>query len=138
MEQRSAKDKAEAILGLAALASDVVTTLFGESKAASLASAVINTALAITKALGSGNPFAAIAAGVLGAIQVAKIASTPAPKPADLPTFARGGMTHGLLHSQGGINAELESGEAVLNRRSMANPFLRGIASEINQLGGGG
>ena len=39
--------------------------------------------------------------------------------------------------AQGGINAELESGEAVLNRRSMSNPYLRELASQINQAGGG-
>lgn len=54
--------------------------------------------------------------------------------------FAEGGLLAGPSHAQGGIKTpfgELEGGEAVINRRSMANPYLRSLASQINQAGGG-
>jgi len=55
-------------------------------------------------------------------------------------TYEEGGMLSGPRHKDGGIrvgNIELEGGEAVLNKRSMANPSLRNLASAINVAGGG-
>lgn len=53
---------------------------------------------------------------------------------------ARGGILEGDSHAQGGIQTpfgELEGGEGVINKRSMSNPFLRSLASQINEAGGG-
>ena len=49
--------------------------------------------------------------------------------------FAKGGEVHGALHSQGGVNAELEGGEYVINRRSASKhkKLLEGI-NENDQL----
>jgi TP901 family phage tail tape measure protein len=56
--------------------------------------------------------------------------------------FARGGMVHGRSHAQGGEKfavggrvAELEGGEAVINKRSTA--MFKPMLSKINQAGGG-
>ena len=92
-------------------------------KKASILQAIINTALAVTKAL--PNLFLAAAAGASGAAQVAVIASQ---KP---PVFAKGGfIPQGPSHVQGGLNiydkdnriiANMEGGEPVLSRNTYAN-----------------
>lgn len=58
--------------------------------------------------------------------------------------FARGGIIEGPSHAQGGVKyvvggrrVELEGGEGVINKRSMAIPGVREQASRLNQLGGG-
>jgi len=92
-------------------------------KNASLIQSVINTALAVTKAL--PNFILAAVAGAAGAAQTAVIA---AQKP---PQFAKGGfIPDGPSHSQGGLNiidrrnnliANIEGGEPVLSRDTYAN-----------------
>ncbi len=60
-----------------------------KAKATSLVSAIVNTAEAITKALGAGGIIGPILAGIVGAMgaaQVALIAAQP------LPSFAKGGI----------------------------------------------
>jgi hypothetical protein len=52
--------------------------------------------------------------------------------------LAKGGITYGPSHAQGGIPTrygELEGGEAVINKRSTA--MYGGLLSQINQAGGG-
>lgn len=48
-----------------------------------------------------------------------------------------GGLITGPSHENGGVMRELEGGEAVINARSMSMPGVRGIASRLNELGGG-
>lgn len=63
----------------------------------------------------------------------------------DSAQFQRGGMLRGKSHAQGGIpftvrgesGFEAEGGEAIINKRSMADPLLRSLASAINVAGGG-
>jgi len=59
-----------------------------------------------------------------------------------IPTFADGGMVHGNSHAQGGVKfnvggtvAELEGGEAVINKRS--TEMFRNELSNMNAMGGG-
>jgi hypothetical protein len=98
-------------------------------KQADLAQAIINTALAVTKAFATvpppANIFAAAAAGVAGAAQIAIISSTQPPK------FADGGMVGGQLHSSGGTLIEAERGEYVINRQSTSEylPSLKVLNS---------
>ena len=98
-------------------------------KQADLAQAIINTALAVTKAFATvpppANIFAAAAAGVAGAAQIAIISSTQPPK------FADGGMVGGQLHSSGGTLIEAERGEYVINRQSTSDylPSLKVLNS---------
>lgn len=92
-------------------------------KQAAILQGIINTALAVTKAL--PNPIAAAVAGAAGAAQVAVIT---AQKP---PQFARGGFVPvGPTHAQGGIDlvdrrnriiGNIEGGEPILSRATYAN-----------------
>jgi hypothetical protein len=77
----------------------------------------VNTAVAISKAntlLPPANIPAIIAAGALGALQLAAVIAKPIPK------FERGGLIGGKLHSQGGTMIEAEQGEYMVNRRQTA------------------
>jgi hypothetical protein len=73
---------------------------YQKAQALRIAEAIANTALAVTAAIAANPvpPFpSAIAAGVLGAMQVAKIV-TQAP-----PEFGEGGIIDGPSHAQGGM-----------------------------------
>jgi hypothetical protein len=108
---------------------------FNSNKASQLINATIATAVGVVNALAAPPPLGLIMAGIagaLGAAQVAIIASQPTPK------FAKGGITNGNSHANGGIPTpygELEGGEAVINKRStrLFTPLL----SAINEAGGG-
>lgn len=102
---------------------------------------IINTAQAVSKALGSAFPPANfILAGITaaqGAVQTAMIKKQK---------FAKGGILSGPSHAQGGINmfskggtffGEAEGGEAILTKGVMSNPTLATMASAINVAGGG-
>lgn len=99
-------------------------------KQADIISAIINTALGVTQALGAYPPPAstilAAAIGALGAAQVATIASQK---------FADGGVIDGPSHARGGVKvlggrAEIEGGEYIINKKSTA--YNEGILSYIN------
>jgi hypothetical protein len=103
-------------------------------KAIGIMQAIINTALAVTKALNTQpffpmGPIMAALAGALGAIQIATIASQP------LPKASRGMLLHGASHADGGIPIEAEGGEAIINKKSTA--MFRPLLSAINEAGGG-
>ena len=66
----------------------------------------------------------------LAAAMVLKVKSFAIPKAAD-------GMLVGNSHEQGGILIEAEGGEAIINKRSMAIPWVKQQASYLNELGGG-
>ena len=51
--------------------------------------------------------------------------------------FADGGMLKGPSHRQGGIWVNAEGGEGIINKRSMSIPWVKQLASELNQIGGG-
>lgn len=96
-------------------------------KQADLAQAIINGALAVSKAWATvpppANIPAAIAAGVATSAQVAVIQNTKPPK------FEKGGLVDGNLHVSGGTIIEAEKGEYVVNRHSTAEylPTLKAI-----------
>ena len=73
---------------------------------------------------------AAAAAAAAGAALLAKLKAVAVPKAAD-------GMLVGASHEQGGILIEAEGGEAIINKRSMAIPWVKQQASYLNELGGG-
>lgn len=78
-----------------------------------------------------GPALGAIAAGVAiasGLARVEAIQNTKAEK---------GGYILGNSHKFGGVNIEAEGGEVILNKTSMSNPYLRNLASNINEIGGG-
>ena len=119
---------------------------FNKRKRIDLLQVIINTALAVTKAIAQFGPppsppgIIAIASAVaLGAIQAGVIASKK---------FKKGGELVGPSHEQGGIKAgsvEFEGGEGVVNKQSMRSSDRmtitgtpRQIASEINAYKGYG
>ena len=85
---------------------------FEREKNFKIATAIINTALAITNALATGVPpfnvIQSIAIGAQGAAQIAIIENEK---------FAKGGLIGGKLHSEGGTVIEAEKDEYVINRK---------------------
>ena len=103
-------------------------------KAASLATAGMNTYTAVTKAWAQGGIFGgvmAVIAAAAGAAQIAAITSTPIPK------FARGGMVGGRRHSAGGTMIEAEKGEFVMSRNAVESVGIEAM-NRLNAGGGGG
>lgn len=104
----------------------------GIKKAIAAGETIVNTASAIVSVLDDlPVPFNFIAAGIVGTIGATQLAIIQGQE------FASGGMLKGQPHSKGGININAEGGEAIINKRSMANPILKQIASDINVAGGG-
>jgi hypothetical protein len=86
-------------------------------KALAAFNVVINTAsyiIRLGEQLGIAAPPFQIAAGLLGAAQLATIAAQP------LPKFKKGGMIGGKSHEQGGTIIEAERGEFIMNKNSTA------------------
>lgn len=122
---------------------------FQMDKVNDIISATINGYLAITKVAGETGLAAIVAAPIMSAFVAAQIAAIASQKfvgakggliPGD--KFANGGMVHGPSHANGGVKfavggrvAELEGGEAVINKRSTA--MFRSQLSAMNQAGGG-
>jgi hypothetical protein len=116
---------------------------FKKQKRLDTAQAIINGALAITKTIaqlggvGAITPAGAVALGTVAASTAIQVATIQAQK------FAKGGILEGASHDQGGIPAvvdgsrpvELEGGEAIINKRSVA--MFKDQLSYINQAGGG-
>jgi hypothetical protein len=94
---------------------------------------IVNTASAVMGAIsefpGPVGIGLGIAAGVMGAIELATIIATP------LPKASRGVLLKGKSHAQGGIPIEAEGGEAIINKRSTA--MFAPILSMLNEAGGG-
>lgn len=91
------------------------------SKKIAMGEAMINTSLAVTKALAQGGIFgtaAAVGIGLLGAAQVAKI---------NAQEFERGGIIGGKRHSQGGTLIEAELGESILTRDATRRIGAEGV-----------
>lgn len=112
---------------------------FEKERIAAIVQATINGivgAIAQYEAGPAGIALSAVVAA-LAAAQIALISSQENP-------YAKGGILRGASHAQGGIEyqvggrmVELEGGEAVINKRSMAIPEYRNMASAINVAGGG-
>ena len=102
-------------------------------RVASLFKIAIDTATGIMQSVASspltgGLPWSAIV-GAIGAAQTAAVLAQP------LPQAARGRYVQGPSHANGGVQLEVEGGEAVINKRS-TSMFLP-LLSALNQLGGG-
>ena len=113
---------------------DAKKEAFKKQKEASIIQAVINTALAVSNALGTQPPvlapLMAAIAGALGAAQIALISSQPTPQ------FAQGGLISGPgTGTSDDIPILASNGESIINARSTA-AFLP-LLDAINQAGGG-
>lgn len=145
---------------------DAAMTLYGVQKASAIVSAGINAALAVSQALGNLPPpasyIAAAASGVMGAAQVAAIASTPAPSFNDTPGVqqmtSRGNVSLasgdffaaardpaelqrqvGAMASPGPVVLEMRLGHRVLDR-SVAQTVRQGgrLSRELRGMSGAG
>lgn len=101
---------------------------------ASFLQATANIAQGVAKALAEGGPYAgpilAALIGASGAVQIATITANK-PKP---PSFATGGIVQGNSYSGDKVQANVNSGEMILNAQQQAN--LWKIANSAT--GGGG
>jgi len=110
---------------------------FEQKKKQDTASALINGAVAVTKALAQSGLAGLLLAGTIAVQTGAQIATIQKQK------FSRGGVAKGKSHANGGIpftvagqgGYEMEGGEAIINKRSTA--MFRDQLSAINQAGGG-
>ncbi len=111
---------------------------FKKEQEASIAQAVINGALAVTKATSQTGVLSAFAVPAIiaeTAVEIAKIASQ---KP---PAYAKGGL-HYKSDGRGGVlpgysrtdntNAYLRSGEGIVVSEAMRDPWARNLVSAIN------
>ncbi len=118
---------------------------FERKKKLDIAEAIINGALAMTKVTAQTGVLAFAFSPFIAAMTAAQIAVIASQKFADgglIEKFADGGMVVGKSHAQGGEKfavggrvAELEGGEAVINKRSTA--MFKGQLSAMNAAGGG-
>ena len=97
---------------------------FQAQKAAGIAQATINTILAVSNALAipippPGPEIAAAAAGVAGAVEIAKIAATPPPK------FHTGTLYAAPSLASDEFSATLQKGEIVVDRNTASKPGNR-------------
>ena len=122
---------------VAGLAQAAVTAFAPDPAAAALPFGV-GLALRIANAVAFVVSMVSTVAGLANAIKAAEGAV--------LPEFGRGGTLRGPSHAQGGIlmvskggrpMVEAEGGEMVLTKGVSRNPVLRGMASLVNQMGGG-
>lgn len=87
-----------------------------------------------------GMPVGAIVGGITAALVTATgIAATvkAVREKNNIMKMAKGGLIVGPSHSEGGVPYELEGGEAVLNKKAMAIPQYRSLASAMNVSTGG-
>ena len=131
---------------------DIKKKEFKVDKANNLIQAAISGAMALITTAGKiGFPAILAAAPILTGLIAAQIATIASAKfvgakggliPGADDKFADGGMVFGPSHANGGVKfavggrvAELEGGEAVINKRSTA--MFKSQLSAINQAGGG-
>jgi len=105
---------------------------FKRQKANDLAMAAINTAVSVTKALGSALPpvnfILAAANAALGSVQIGLISSRKF-------KAASGGIVPGAPSSFDSVDAQLAPGETVINSNS--SQMFPGLLNAVNQAGGG-
>jgi len=124
---------------------------FQMDKINSIIQATLDGYAAIVKVTAQTGLAAIGAAPIMSAFVAAQVAGIASQKfvgeqgglvPNGLEKFGTGGMVHGARHAQGGVKfavggtvAELEGGEAVINRRSTA--MFKPVLSAMNVAGGG-
>lgn len=84
----------------------------------------------------AGPILGAVLSATIGAIGIVNTAKAIQEKN-KIMKAANGAFVVGASHSEGGVMMELEGGEAVLNKRAMAIPQYRSLASAMNVATGG-
>ncbi len=116
----------------------IKTKAFKEEQEASIAQAIVNGALAITKGTAQTGILATLYIPTIIAETAAQVAKIASQKP---PAYASGGL-HYTSDGKGGLlpgysrtdntNAYLRSGEGVVVSEAMRNPWARNLVSAIN------
>jgi len=111
---------------------------FKEEQEISIAQAIINGAVAVTKVTAQDGVLAALEIGVVVAETAAQVAKISSQKP---PAYAKGGL-HYTSDGKGGVlpgysrtdntNAYLRSGEGIVVSEAMRDPWARNLVSAIN------
>ena len=111
---------------------------FKQEQELSIAQAVINGALAVTKATSQTGILAELAVPIIIAETAAEVAKIASQKP---PAYAKGGL-HYNSDGRGGLlpgysrtdntNAYLRSGEGIVVSEAMRDPWARNLVSAIN------
>lgn len=83
-----------------------------KEKEAAIIKATIDTANAVISSFADGGPVLAAIAAALGLAQIAIISATP------IPQFEKGGKVKGKSHREGGVHAELEGEEFIINKKA--------------------
>jgi chromosome segregation ATPase len=132
-------------LNLAATTTDALASLAQEEsglhKALASATALIDTYAAANAALRQfpGPPATipfAIAAGIYGLANVARINGVQIAEEGLLVPNPSGQMLHGPSHTNGGIHIEAEGGEVILGKRVSQSPYLMGLVDQISMAAG--
>lgn len=93
--------------------------VFNMMKAANMAQTVMNTAQAVMKMWTLGMPLGPIMAGLVGVQGAAQLAVIASQK-FEPPKAALGGAVFGPSHARGGVKMELEGGEHIIRKSSVA------------------
>lgn len=140
---RATQQQLQAFSNVSRALDTVLKSTGSKFKGFAITQASIDTFSAINRVLADPSPIPflvralnAAAIGITGFANVTKIKNQQ---------FHRGAILEGPSHANGGIpfsvggvpRFEAEGGEAIINKRSMANPRLRSIASAVNVAGGG-
>lgn len=110
-----------------------------KQRRAELIQAAINVPIAILGAFAQTpggiivKSIAASVAGIFAGVQLAAIAKKPIPEFGDGGLFKGDGAVHGNSHAKGGVNASLEGGEYVHNRRAVQH-YGMDFMESVNKL----
>lgn len=110
-----------------------------QQKAVNIVNAVMNTAMAVMKA--APNPVMMALMGVLGAAQVALIASQKIPPAIVYPApvlekeiKAKGGLIDGPSHKSGGVDINAEGGEWIAPKWMVTNPRTAPVIAGLEEI----
>tara|TARA_Y100000401_G_scaffold73348_1_gene59332 strand:+ start:6698 stop:9805 length:3108 start_codon:yes stop_codon:yes gene_type:complete len=121
-DKLSAKQKKEAEDKITKETNKQLQKQFKVQQQLNYAAVIMDTSMAIMKAMATIPPPAnipiAVMTGVMGAVQLAEIAKQKPPK------MAQGGLIKGLPHSQGGAMINAEGGEFVMSKRAVETAGL--------------
>ena len=144
LERESVNEKEKSAFDKLMIETEMLSNIAGLSDKFAKGVAILQNIEAVRDAIKATlSAFSNTKGGIAAKISAAAIAATKAGvlvaalKSVKLPKLAADGMLVGNSHEQGGILIEAEGGEAIINKRSMAIPWVREQASYLNQIGGG-
>lgn len=144
IDRLAAESKEQGIKDTLNVVSEAIGKETKAGKATAIAAGIMDTLSSSMKAFKSAAdipvighiiaPIQAAATLALGMKNVQKISAVQTPTP---QRFAEGGWIGGRLHQNGGTTINAESGEFIVNRRTMANPQMAAAIQQMNASNGG-